>query len=276
MGKATARLKVNPPLGTRPSLEFRRIAELEIDPAYQRNIDAGPSQTLIRRIATFWDWTLCQPLSVAKRADGTLMVVDGQHRLEGARLRGDIIDLPCVISAYASMGEEAAAFVALNQQRRPLNRMQVFKAALAAGDKEALDIKDALDDAGLWIGSSSDLSIQKPGAIVCLRGLENCLHVHGKAVLAAALDVMAQSFKGQVLRYSGTIFPGIAALTADEMALDKGFHDGALFGLMTAMIGGAEQVEWYKDISARTAEIPTRRAAAIAVLRDAWAECKAE
>jgi ParB-like chromosome segregation protein Spo0J len=70
----------------------------------------------------FWDWSLCQPLAVAKRDDGGLMVVDGQHRLEAARLRGDIEDLPCVVTAYRNAGDEAAAFVALNQQRRPLAR----------------------------------------------------------------------------------------------------------------------------------------------------------
>jgi hypothetical protein len=134
---ATSRLKVNPVLGMRPSLEFRRLAELRIDPSYQRTTEAGASQTLIRRIAMFWDWSLCQPLAVAKRDDGALMVVDGQHRLEAARLRGDIDDLPCVVTAYRNAGDEAAAFVALNQQRRPLSQIDLFKAALAAEDETA-------------------------------------------------------------------------------------------------------------------------------------------
>jgi ParB-like chromosome segregation protein Spo0J len=49
------------------------------------------------------------------------MVVDGQHRLAAATLRGDIAHLPCVItSLMPTLGDEAAAFVALNQNRKPL------------------------------------------------------------------------------------------------------------------------------------------------------------
>jgi hypothetical protein len=110
---ATSRLKVNPQVGQRPTLEFRRLCDLKIDPSYQRSIEIGTSQTLIRRIAMFWDWSLCQPLAVARRADGALMVVDGQHRLAAARLRGDIYDLPCVITAYES---------APRRKRRPSSR----------------------------------------------------------------------------------------------------------------------------------------------------------
>jgi hypothetical protein len=48
------------------------------------------SQALIRQIARHWDWDLCLPLVVSRRADGSLYVIDGQHRLAAARIRGDI------------------------------------------------------------------------------------------------------------------------------------------------------------------------------------------
>jgi hypothetical protein len=273
---ATTRLKVNPPLGIRPSLENCRVHDLSVDPSYQRSVDAGPSKTLIRRIAMYWDWGLFQPLIVARRDDGSLWVVDGQHRLEAAKLRRDLYDLPCVITRYASAAEEAASFVALNQQRRPLNRMQIYRAALAAGDEEARVIQAALEPAGLWIGSGTDLSIQKPGAITCLRGLEDCLRQFGPAVLAAALDVMARAFPGEVLRYSGSIFPGIAAIVADECKADRSFSKGERFAMMIDYVGAATQAEWYAEIGAKTAEVPTRRLAAATLFREGWAECIAE
>ena len=46
---------------------------------------------------------------VARRSDGGLYVVDGQHRMAAAILRRDIGQLPCVISSYASAGDEAAS-----------------------------------------------------------------------------------------------------------------------------------------------------------------------
>jgi hypothetical protein len=118
---ATSRLKVNTPLGSPPTLEWRAVGELLIDDSYQRTVEAAASQALIRRIAMFWDWGLCQPLAVSRRPDGKLLIVDGQHRASAAKLRGDIPHLPCVITSFASAGDEAAAFVALNQMRRPLS-----------------------------------------------------------------------------------------------------------------------------------------------------------
>jgi hypothetical protein len=261
---ATTRLKVNPVLGSPPTLEWRAIGELLIDEGYQRSLEAGASQSLIRRMAMYWDWGLCQPLAVSRRPDGTLVIVDGQHRASAAKLRSDIPHLPCVITNYASAGDEAAAFVALNQQRRPL---------LAAGDFESSQIVSALDDAGLRVASSTNLTALRPGAVSNIRGLQQCYRTHGFPVLTAALDVLAQSFKDQVLQYAGSIFPGIEAIVADEISRNANFSDGERFALMTEMVGGASQKEWYRDVSAGTAEHPTRRNAAAAVFRSAWAEC---
>lgn len=274
---ATTRLKVNPPVGQLPVLQYCSPDQLLIDDGYQRRLEVKSSQTLIRKIAMFWDWGLCQPLFVARRADGGLYVVDGQHRLAAARLRDDIWQLPCVVTSFRNAEEEAASFVALNQQRQPLNRMQLFKAARAAGDENAASIQAALDEAGLWIGSSPDLSMQKPGAIVCIAALEHCLRIHGAGILCAALDVLAQSYKEQILRYAGTLFPGIVALVASEVKADPNFANGDRFALMTEMIGGATQSEWVSDINLSVAagESGNKKTAAIAVFEKAWGECNA-
>ena len=138
---ATAKLKVNPPLGSLPVLQYCSPDQLSIDESYQRSLESENSRTLIRKIAMYWDWGLCQPLFVARRSDGKLYVVDGQHRLAAAKLRGDIWQLPCVVTHFDSAADEAASFVALNQQRRPLTQVELFKAALSAGDEEALTIE---------------------------------------------------------------------------------------------------------------------------------------
>ena len=56
-----------------------------------------------------------------------------------ARLRGDIPQLPAVVVQYASAADEAASFVHLNQQRRPLTRLDLFKAARVIGPGETDD-----------------------------------------------------------------------------------------------------------------------------------------
>jgi hypothetical protein len=213
---ATSRLKVNPALGSPPTLEWRAVGELLIDPVYQRSIETGSSQTLIRKIAMFWDWGLCQPLAVARRSDGALMIVDGQHRLEAAKLRGDVPHLPCVITSYANAGDEAAAFVALNQQRRPLNALDLFKAAVAAEDTIALAIVALLKDNGLSVAPHNNYTCWKPGMVSNLPGIQRCFRQHGETITNASLEALARGFQGQVLRYAGTIFPGIHRFLCEQ------------------------------------------------------------
>jgi hypothetical protein len=270
---ATSRLKVNPPLGMRPSLEFRRIHELRVDPSYQRSIEAGTSQTLIRRIAMFWDWGLCQPLSVAKRADGSLMVVDGQHRLEAARLRGDIYDLPCVVTAYANAGDEAAAFVALNQQRRPLSRLDLFKAALAAEDEEASVVMRLIEDAGLSLAPHSNPTAWKPGMISNVSGVADAYRSIGAAATKRALSAMLRGFPDVVLRYAGTIFPGIAGFMAEEARAKRPVEQE----LLTLVLQGASQREWVSEIQLeQAAHKRGRKVAAQTVIASAYREAEDE
>jgi hypothetical protein len=271
-------LKVNPPHGTLPVLQYCAPEQLLIDESYQRGLETSASQSLIRKIAIHWDWGLCQPLFVARRGDGDLYVVDGQHRLAAARLRGDIWQLPCVVTSFASGSDEAAAFVALNQMRRPLTKLEIFKAALAAGDFEASQIAVALEDAGLSLANTTNNQTMKAGQVANVGGLQHCYRVFGVQVLTVALDVLAQAYKGQVLRYAGTIFPGIVGIVSAEIERDPGFANGEMFSLMAEMIGGAPQAEWVADINLALAADPSgnRKRFAVDVFKKAWAECSAE
>jgi hypothetical protein len=271
---ATARLKVQPQRGMRPSLEFRPIPQLQIDASYQRSIDTGPSQSLVRRIAMHWDWGLCQPLTVAKRDDGSLWVIDGQHRLAAARMRHDIYDLPCVVVSSVSAADEAASFVALNQQRRPLTALDLFKAALQARDEEAVLIEHALQAAGLSLGRTTNYDSLKPGQVVNVGGLQRVYRRDGEAVLRRALAIGGAAFAGQPLRYFGTIFPGIAAAVA---ALPRPFDEAAI-DFIAVVMGGGTQQEWAADINRAKATEPdiNMRTAAENAIRDALEEARAE
>lgn len=250
--------------GQRPSLEFRPIADLQIDDSYQRSIDAGTSQSLVKRIAREWDWGLCQPLNVARRQDGSLFVIDGQHRLAAARARGDIYDLPCVVVSTGSPDEEAAAFVALNRQRRPLGKLDLFKAALVSEDAAACAIRDALQGAGLTIATHTNYDSWKPGQVGAIGCLEHAQRTYGDAVVRWSCQVMARAFDGQVIRYFGTIFPGVASAVH---AMGPARAD---IGLLTEVMGGGSQANWCEDINKVKGEQPNlnlRLSAEVAVAR---------
>jgi hypothetical protein len=240
---ATSRLKVNPQLGSPPSLEFRTLAELKVDDTYQRSLETDPSQRLIRRIAQFWDWGLCQPLAVARRQDGSLMVVDGQHRLAAATLRGDIAHLPCVITSYANTGDEAAAFVALNQNRKPLQPLDIFRAALAAEDETATAVQRIICEAGLRLAPHTNWPFWKPGMLANVNALQAVYRKHGGSVLLVALSAIAKGFPDVQLRFAGTIFAGLVPLVWAR--LEK--HRDAPVDLaeqLGKMLAGGDQARW--------------------------------
>jgi len=268
---ATDRLKMNPPLGRMPALQNLLPSELQIDAAYQRSIEGGDSQGLIRRIAQHWNWDLCQPLVVSRREDGGLFVIDGQHRLAAARLRGDIQQLPAVVVSYSRPEDEAASFVHLNQQRRPLGKLDLFKAAVASGDTVATAIVGAIEAAGLRVAPHSNHTGWKPGMVSNIAGIEASWKKHGPEVTAAALAIMAEAFAGQVLRYAGTVFPGVAQVTADEFEENDTWSTDlreAFIGLL-ATVG---QEGWRKRIAQTKVEQPGLKFAMASALamRRAW------
>lgn len=267
---ATSRLKVNAPLGSPPTLEWRAVGELQIDPTYQRSIDTGPSQALIRKIAMFWDWGLCQPLAVSRRPSGALAVVDGQHRVSAAKLRGDIPHLPCVITSYPNAGDEAAAFVALNQMRRPLSALDLFKAAVAAEDKESLLILDCLTSAGLSLAPHSNHTAWKPGMVANIGGLRRVLQRDGgEQVIRTALAVLGKAFPGQIMRYAGTLFPGLAAVAKDELRLRASSDE--IVGHLAPIVASKSQAEWRQiiKVSIGTSGGMAREASEL-VFRQVW------
>lgn len=270
---ATSRLKCNPPLGRMPVLQFCSPNELRIDPGYQRDVTNGSSQTLIRRLAQHWNWDLCQPLVVARRSDLTdrLFVIDGQHRLEAARLRGDIAQLPCVVVDFASPADEAASFVHLNQQRRPLSKLDVFKAAAASEDPEACAIMAALEYAGLSVAPHVNCVSWKPGMLANIGGIEGAWRKYGPKVTGRALEALRLAFDGEVLRYAGTIFPGVVAVCSDEMAGRQAFT-GERFECFYNWIGRREQAEWRSLAMRLKADEPLLKfnAASAAVFRREW------
>lgn len=277
MAKAgTDRLKLNPPLGLMPALQYLLPAQLEIDADYQRSLDTSSSQSLIRKIAQFWNWDLCQPLVVSRRDDGRLFVIDGQHRLAAARLRGDIAQLPAVVVQYASAADEAASFVNLNQLRKPLNRLDLFKAALVSEDSEATAIAAAIADAGLTIAPHTNYASWKSGMVSNLGGIQAAWRAD-PAAAALALRVLAGAYGEQVLRYAGTIYPGIVAVCSDELTAAGRFAE-ARFERFQTMLAIRSQDDWRREIAAKKAEQPDlkySRASAVAI-RNAWARASAD
>jgi len=224
---STVPAKFNAVTGKPPVLEWLATGELSVDPSYQRSLEAETSRSLIHRMAVDWSWGLCLPLTVARRPDGTLKIVDGQHRHAAAAMRGDIPHLPCVVVAFESVIDEAAAFVEINKRRRALGAVDVFKASLAAGQGEACEVMRLIADARLSLAPHQNFISWKPGQLYCIPTIRNGLRRHGRTVVSAALCALSEAFRGQVLQFAGNMLEGLIAFYAEM--LPRGDFDPDLF-----------------------------------------------
>lgn len=198
--------------GMPPSIENRNPAELNLDDSYQRSTDNGASRALITKIANGWDWRMCLPLVVSKRDDGTLWVIDGQHRLAAAKMRGDIPFLPCCVAVYGSVADEAAMFVAMNRTRKAMNRLDDFHAAVASGDSEAIVIARLITDAGFTVSRKTGSQSWVPGEVAFTSAIAKVLRKHGEKVCADALRTMAEAFPDEVLNAGASMFTALTKL----------------------------------------------------------------
>jgi len=207
-----------PPIGEPPAIQFIAPGRLKVDPSYQRSLDGRASQKLVEAIAKKWDWRLCLPLLVAAR-DRDLYIIDGQHRWEAATRRGDIGFLPCAVGQYDGAAEEAALFVAANRRRVAVNRLDLFRAALAAGDEPTATIDAMLAGAGLTIAEHSSGKSLKPGQVNSTARLFEALHKRGAERLGHVVAILGSAFGGQVISYSSIIIGALVQL--DPAALDE-------------------------------------------------------
>lgn len=134
--------------------EFALIekAALNVDHSYQR-YHTDPK---VLEKARSWSWLACGALSIGRRSDGTLWVIDGQHRYLAACRRSDIKVLPCMV--YESQGPEveAIAFLNMTAGRKPMNAVEKFKARIVGKDPVALEIQALVEQSGRRVASNSD------------------------------------------------------------------------------------------------------------------------
>ncbi len=254
--------------GTMPVLQFCTPGQLKVDPTYQRELDEG-SRALIGRIARGWDWNLFQPLVVARRDDGQMFVVDGQHRLEAARMRGDIQNLPAVIFHPTDQADEASVFVELNAQRRPLTAYAMYNAAIAAGNEQAVALDAIMKGAGLGFTGSADLRTAKPGKLNNVHTVRKWHARHGDVATRYVLGAIGRVYGRQTITIASLLFAGVGAVVLEQ--------GDAVSSHLLADVLDRTQGEWLADFRRRAADAEIgNQAAAMAILRAAYAEARGE
>lgn len=252
-------------IGTPPTLEWVPIDRLQVDPLYQRSTESKGGAAIIAGMNRCWDWRLCQPLNVSRRDDGSLWVVDGQHRLEGARKRGDIPHLPCVMASHADHADEAQTFVALNRKRQRLSAADIFNADLAGGSEEAARVKEIITGAGLTLAPHSNYATWKPAMIFCPTAIQAAIRQFGEPVVRNAIVAFAEAYAGKVLNLAGTLLPSLYLIYSED-AKRMGFDPDRFI----EALGSVEQRDWHDLIRDAQRQNPTlgrRQACALAMMK---------
>lgn len=121
-------------------------ATLLVDESYQRDL-SDRSRALIRRIVAQWDWRSFKPPTVVE-VDGGMHVIDGQHTAIAAASVPSVGLIPVQLVDAPEQTDRARAFVRLNRDRIAVTPMQLHHAMAAAGDEDALTIRQVCERAG--------------------------------------------------------------------------------------------------------------------------------
>lgn len=131
---------------------------LLVDPTYQRELNDAKA----KQIAAAWSWIACGAIIVGKRGN-VHWVIDGQHRVFGAKRRSDVEYLPCLVFETEDVQQEAKGFLDVNTGRKPITTVGRHKAMVASGDSVASFVQAKIEELGLRISKG-----KQPNGIQCL------------------------------------------------------------------------------------------------------------
>ena len=179
--------------GLIPDMEWLLIDSLVIDDKYQRDTVTRRSLKNIQTIRDNFSWAKCSPLTVADLGTGKYAVIDGQHRLEGARQLGDIPSLPCWILPQPNTAQQAEAFIGINKNRVDITAYAVYKAEVAAGNATAVMINEFCKKNNIIIPKNSVTSAA-PNVTNALCAIRKYLTKGQEEQLTYAINIIRQAF----------------------------------------------------------------------------------
>lgn len=175
--------------GGRYTLMNLRVGDLKIDARYQRAF----IKAHIKYLVANFDWYLLDPLVVSRRADGTMYVMDGQHRLLALRELGyDDQPVRCMVFDGLSLEQESRRF---NTQdtRKALTAMDRFRARLLEGQSAEMAVAEVVRSTGFVIDFNGGGN-KTASSLVCVGALLQAYKAGGAAHLRQVLSIIALGY----------------------------------------------------------------------------------
>ncbi|UJL32185.1 hypothetical protein HZU38_30865 (plasmid) [Mycolicibacterium vanbaalenii] len=182
------------------------VEELFVDPSYQRPTDMGRARTL----AAAWDRRLAGVIEVSDRGEQQhprYAVIDGAHRVEGARLRDPQSMVVASIHEGLSIAEEAALFDRLNRQRRRPSTWDHWRARKVSGDATVTAIEAVVSELGLRIDPGP-----REGNVRCTATLEKLAALGGTDLVRETLQLILSVWDLRTDAYDAPIVHGVGLI----------------------------------------------------------------
>jgi hypothetical protein len=229
--------------GAGPMLQWLKIVDLVVDPAYQRPI-AGTGRRNVERIAGAFSWSCFAPVVVSPVEGGKFAIIDGQHRTTAAALVG-LESVPCQV-VVAGREEQAAAFKAINGLTTAISRMALHGAAVVAGEPWALHVADICARAEVeLLRYPVPTEHQSRGQTMAIGAISRCLKRYGDDTVITALQCVTQTQNNK----PGALTAHVIKALCEVLDGNAEWRDGGL-ALLEAfdvidlgMIQGASAVE---------------------------------
>lgn len=186
-----------------------------VDHRYQRELDARRVEVM----ANAFNPDLFGVPVVSRRSDGSIVRIDGQHRI-AANIAAGGGDTPVLMEVHdgLSLQEEAALFIKLNGGRKSIMAIDKFRARLEAREPVALEIQTVLKQFHCKIVKSS-----QRGGIKCVEAIERAYRHNALErvlrTLVTWLDGNSEAFEVRIVRALTDFF--VAFPDANPMHLAK-------------------------------------------------------
>lgn len=170
--------------GIAGKIEVVALADLNVDPIYQRDLTAE----FVERLANNWDIITAGTIVVSRRPDGKLYIVDGQHRAAAAVRVGETHILAQVVNEPSA--EEEARLRLKGNVKRTDRVQEVFRARLAAHDETALAMQRILADFDTQINMVPQMGV----GINCVNAIEKLYKMDNGVTLISIISLLKKLF----------------------------------------------------------------------------------
>jgi hypothetical protein len=204
-GTATAEV-VELPAGATFTRRMVPVEALQMDPRYQRKLD----MPRVEKMAREWDPRLADEIKVSERENGSLWLIDGQHRRKAAEI-AQVRDLFAMVLIGLHPEDEADLFLRGTKERKGLATLDEWKASLAAGHSDTVAINRVVKRAG---GRVNDVPNNAKG-ISAPASLKFVYDLGGPDLLRWTLETIREAFGDlDPPHVSANMIKGLAAFLA--------------------------------------------------------------